>query len=497
MLFASDKVASLVIWCLNNGITIDPRLQIVADASGGGIRVCAKKGQSFRAEESWTASRWYGYLVSLPSEAEWDGIGLFWLAEGNHRVSYEKMTMNENVEDIRAAARWLRGTRVEEYAAEDEGGPLLETLRVFFDDVLQPLFARRWPQPARSDGTQAMPSWSWSGFCHAYALVSARAFIVDVFHQIAMVPIADAFNHANENHVHLETEWEVCPECGSHKECTHDAGSSGSERESPDEDRAGDSSADARRRRKRRRIEDPPDEAAADPENTCEMVANAPLGATDEAREVFNTYGRLSDAELVVRYGFALGDADAVDVPLSVRDVLACLALDGGADEAETAWLRALAAWLAADAHTWDASSRVSYVESDTAATATAAATPPLGVAPDGSVSHTLWALCAVCALPDLRLGRGSGGTDADADAGAQGEDFSVLRALARRQVQCERRLDAETACAGGPDGGEEERRLDEEGLDPRTLDWMLAEVRRLSPHQKSRPTFRGRSAPF
>jgi hypothetical protein len=29
-------------------------------------------------------------------------------------------------------------------------------------------------------------------FCHAYALVSSRAFIVDGYHGLAMVPIADA-----------------------------------------------------------------------------------------------------------------------------------------------------------------------------------------------------------------------------------------------------------------------------------------------------------------
>lgn len=42
------------------------------------------------------------------------------------------------------------------------------------------------------------------GFQHAYALVSSRAFMVDAYHGLAMVPIADAFNHTQENSIHLE-----------------------------------------------------------------------------------------------------------------------------------------------------------------------------------------------------------------------------------------------------------------------------------------------------
>ena len=47
---------------------------------------------------------------------------------------------------------------------------------------------------------------------------------------------------------------------------------------------------------------------AADPENTCEMVVNAAIAP---GTEVFNTYGaKLSNAELLVRYGFILDAND-------------------------------------------------------------------------------------------------------------------------------------------------------------------------------------------
>jgi SET domain-containing protein 6 len=47
---------------------------------------------------------------------------------------------------------------------------------------------------------------------------------------------------------------------------------------------------------------------AADAENTCEMVVNA---AITPGSEIFNTYGsKLTNAELLVRYGFMLGAND-------------------------------------------------------------------------------------------------------------------------------------------------------------------------------------------
>lgn len=33
---------------------------------------------------------------------------------------------------------------------------------------------------------------SLPGFCHAYSLVSSRAFLADAYHGLAMVPVADA-----------------------------------------------------------------------------------------------------------------------------------------------------------------------------------------------------------------------------------------------------------------------------------------------------------------
>jgi SET domain-containing protein 6 len=62
---------------------------------------------------------------------------------------------------------------------------------------------------------------SLQGFYRAYSLVSSRAFLVDAYHGLSMVPVADAFvhlkfwpcpshgrlnsfNHEQDNHVHLQ-----------------------------------------------------------------------------------------------------------------------------------------------------------------------------------------------------------------------------------------------------------------------------------------------------
>jgi SET domain-containing protein 6 len=79
----------------------------------------------------------------------------------------------------------------------------------------------------------------------------------------------------------------VCTSCGSLSECPHDL-----------EDHV-DVTASA------------PGADAADPENTCEMVVNAAIAP---GSEIFNTYGsKLTNAELLVRYGFML-DANDNDI---------------------------------------------------------------------------------------------------------------------------------------------------------------------------------------
>jgi hypothetical protein len=119
--------------------------------------------------------------------------------------------------------------------------------------------------------------------------------MVDAYHGLAMVPIADAFNHAQENSIHLESDYDVCTSCGSLSECPHDV------------EVHGDVSPPA------------PGADAADPENTCEMVVNATIAPDSE---IFNTYGaKLTNAELLVRYGFMLDANDNDTLTWTIEEI--------------------------------------------------------------------------------------------------------------------------------------------------------------------------------
>ncbi|KAF7973639.1 hypothetical protein HWV62_14712 [Athelia sp. TMB] len=142
------------------------------------------------------ASPWAPYLAALPAHVP---IALFW---GEPAAAPSP----EALRDGRAAAAWLRDTEVQR---ELERTPV-EAIRAYYARVAQPLLARTGASTLRA-------------FLHAYALVASRAFLVDAFHGLAMVPIADAFNHDQENHVHLESDYDVCARCGAVDECPHDA----------------------------------------------------------------------------------------------------------------------------------------------------------------------------------------------------------------------------------------------------------------------------------
>lgn len=124
-----------------------------------------------------------------------------------------------------------------------------------------------------------------------------------------MVPIADAFNHTEENHVHLETDWQVCSECGSLDTCEHDA------QDSTSKDLGG------------RKLE-----------HTYDMVLNAslPTGETGEGAEVYNTYDShgIDNVHLLCRYGFLL-EGNSRDVVLfAAEEVIGASGVTTALDDA-------------------------------------------------------------------------------------------------------------------------------------------------------------------
>ncbi|KLO19047.1 SET domain-containing protein, partial [Schizopora paradoxa] len=229
-----------------------------------------------------TRSPWHGYLSSLPEKTN---IALLWHGAG---------------EDDREALMWIRGTMVERERFEGafheaQGGSKLVS------DIISNYYATT-AVPALVNAGFGERS-SEEDFMHAFALASSRAFIVDNFHGLAMVPIADAFNHSLQNHVHLEAFHDVCPVCGSVDECVHD-----------DEDEDNDARAvqvKAMPSAAERSASSMFDHGSQENTECCDMVANA---AITPHTEVFNVYNdRLTNAQLLTHYGFTL-DSNENDV---------------------------------------------------------------------------------------------------------------------------------------------------------------------------------------
>ncbi|KIJ20793.1 hypothetical protein PAXINDRAFT_6574 [Paxillus involutus ATCC 200175] len=185
------------------------------------------------------------------------------------------------------------------YSEQDE-------IRQYYFDVVEPTLRAVFNNPGQEDGLSVnrrleeaevhsmdsnprLHGTSLSGFCHAYSLVSTRAFSVDAYHGLAMVPIADAFNHTNENHLHMESDYDVCVECGSLAECEHDR-----ELESHIAPRALAPNLP------------PLSQINASYSNEIDYLEMRTVRPVPSHTELFNTYGTLSNAALLSRYGFTL-----------------------------------------------------------------------------------------------------------------------------------------------------------------------------------------------
>lgn len=111
----------------------------------------------------------------------------------------------------------------------------------------------------------------WPAFLKAFTLVSSRAFVLNVYLGLSMVPVADLFNHTEQHNVQVEVEQAVCLNCGSqcHRRCMGTAPSSRSNEH-------------------------------------FDTVDVRCIETISEGEEVINTYGDLCNAQLLCQYGFVL-----------------------------------------------------------------------------------------------------------------------------------------------------------------------------------------------
>ncbi len=131
-------------------------------------------------------SRWFGYLQSLPTTIV--PIARLW----GHPAAFPDET------DAREACGWTHGIEVQRELQDNEGASLLVSdlprrratylithesqteIDDYYKSDVEPLLMSHAPGP------------SLSGFLHAYSLVCSRAFLIDAYHGLSMVPIADA-----------------------------------------------------------------------------------------------------------------------------------------------------------------------------------------------------------------------------------------------------------------------------------------------------------------
>ncbi|THU98897.1 SET domain-containing protein [Dendrothele bispora CBS 962.96] len=446
------QIRTLVSWCTNNGIVIDGRLQIQPENAAPGVTVFSSeefipssvtlvkipKSSVLSVKSSSVASmintisygleaqlelalalyleiakgessKWYGYLQSLPYKVD---LPVFWDFESEDVDVYT---------DGRAALNWLEGTEVHKRLRLSTEGKesVLSIINSFYEDKIAPILSKcfgTFPKPQLDE------------FYHAYSLVSSRAFLVDAYHGLSMVPIADAFNHTTDNHVHLESEFEVCPECGSLRECPHDQDScdtnllqSGSSTDTIEED------------------------------NCYEMVSNCAIAPHSE---VFNTYGEtLSNAQLLVQYGFILDVNENDRITWSLEEVYQnVVQMLGEVDVLPTTLtldlIRAL--WSQAGKRsdvqfTGGESELLYYCDSNWSTTLTNGNTDSSDtfcINSDGKVSRQLWIFCALFQV--FVISSKIHDSSFEADAQYREEAAVVVLDLINQMITAQQRIEAD-----------------------------------------------------
>ncbi|KDN39461.1 SET domain-containing protein [Tilletiaria anomala UBC 951] len=241
-------------------------------------------------------SRFWGYLQSLP-----DAVNLpyFW-SEGDERRHALAGTEAERLLQRAKGMETEISANVLKEFLQNQGMSLISRALTWSDAANSSHDAprcfklrelHRYKGECRSNLTQVLHL----TFQNAFSLVSSRAFVVDLYHGMSMCPVADIFDHAEDHHAHFESEDAVCQHCGrlAARGCKHALEPLLSASLPPQQPSLPS--------------EYLPLQLYDDP---VVIRAVRPIGAGEH---VFNTYGRLSNAELLLRYGFALDIATEFD----------------------------------------------------------------------------------------------------------------------------------------------------------------------------------------
>ncbi|KAG5360550.1 Ribosomal lysine N-methyltransferase 3 [Yarrowia sp. B02] len=180
---------------------------------------------------------------------------------------------------------------------------------------------------------------SFEEFKQLVVVIASRAFEVDQFRELCLVPGACLFNHSDDPDLHFQTDFGVCPVCGDvycdheveEQEHEHSGGccSGGDHDHGHDEDDWSDESVDgddeSEREEEMEEVEDEDgdededmedeeedeeeeekEEENDDEEEDSEICDMQLQNDIKKGKEIFNTYGDLPNSMLLARYGFAI-----------------------------------------------------------------------------------------------------------------------------------------------------------------------------------------------
>jgi hypothetical protein len=167
-------------------------------------------------------------------------------------------------------------------------------LQHFYDTtshILPPTSGNPSPSPFRS-------------YLHAYTLISTRAFLIDLYHLIALTPFCDILNHSSSTpHTSLQSDDFVCHICGSLRTCSHDVASTSGVT---------------------RRLESLSDFSRGKLEKEIDTVDMVFEREVREGEEIWNSYGEgLGDGRLLVEWGFLGGEYEGEGITWEVEGICA------------------------------------------------------------------------------------------------------------------------------------------------------------------------------
>jgi hypothetical protein len=245
-----------------------------------------------------TSSPWYSFLESFDYEPSPMSLPRFWTEQEQE---------------------WLKGTELEAIGGLEEEevssvyeeivGPFIEENKEFFKEEFR----------------------SYEAYANSLMAVCSRAFEVDIYRGLSLVPGACLFNHSMDEDVHFESHNEVCISCGAVDFCDHDverimeeAQGVYEEEDRPEpietprefvpelldeEDEFEDVDGEEEEVDEEENSDDEGDFDDSDGEeegpDSCDIRA---IKTIAPGKEIFNTYGEYPNGILLSKYGFAEWD---------------------------------------------------------------------------------------------------------------------------------------------------------------------------------------------